>query len=248
MKLGAEATDFINMNVGEVDLFASLAHHKEHSESFLQALQSQISTGGAESLNVEFSGLRGNSISEDDWRSAHMLGTFVERQAAFAEKMDGYLWLRSPAIEGTLRRACIRYERFVLLFKKHPNTMLVPTPDIDLVWHTHQCSPSSYSTYCGQIAGRAINHDDTVKGNNLKKGFTTTSQLYALNFQEEYGVCLCWNCETIKSELGKHHNLNLEDSDAIVSRVQSEIMYHQAVEQARRKGKPLPARLGALAN
>lgn len=68
--------------------------------------------------------------------------------------MNGQLWIRSPALSGTLRRATDRYAKFLhLLKRKAPplgedgsgktivlGAIIVPTLDIDLVWHTHQCS------------------------------------------------------------------------------------------------------------
>ncbi|KAJ4291339.1 hypothetical protein N0V88_006347 [Collariella sp. IMI 366227] len=64
----------------------------------------------------------------------------VVRQAGFVDKMHRQLWIRSPGCEGTLRRAGERYEAFLDLFRTFPGEMLVPTLDIDLVWHTHQLS------------------------------------------------------------------------------------------------------------
>jgi hypothetical protein len=41
--------------------------------------------------------------------------------------------------------------------------MLVPTLDIDLMWHTHMLFPVQYATDCKQITGiPLINHDDEV--------------------------------------------------------------------------------------
>ena len=57
----------------------------------------------------------------------------VQRQEAFVQKMHAQLWIRSPALEGTLQRAIKRYLSFVKLFKLYPKTILVPTLDIDLV-------------------------------------------------------------------------------------------------------------------
>ena len=74
------------------------------------------------------------------------------RQATFVDKMNNHLWIRSPALEGTLRRAIDRYSKFLILLKRKapplgadgsgttmvPGPIIVPTLDIDLVWHTHQ--------------------------------------------------------------------------------------------------------------
>ncbi|KAK4122062.1 hypothetical protein N657DRAFT_682526 [Parathielavia appendiculata] len=64
----------------------------------------------------------------------------ITRQAAFVDKMHRHLWIRAPSLEGTVRRAVEKYDSFLRLFALYPGEMLVPTLDIDLVWHTHQLS------------------------------------------------------------------------------------------------------------
>jgi hypothetical protein len=243
MKLETQATNLFNKHVGEVSLFDSLACHNDHPESFRIALQSLVPTNGKSRLSVEFPGLRGTPFSDHGWQAIDMLGTFVERQAAFADKMTNILWLRSLALGGTLARALVRYERFMALFKQHLGTTLVPTLDIDLVWHTQQCSPTSYLACCNKLAGRAINHDDALGGEVLKNGFVETSRLYEMQFQEEYDLCLCWNCEAMKSELENYGLTESIDYATMTQKVQDEVMYYKAVELAKRRGKPLPARL-----
>lgn len=129
------------------------------------------------------------------------------------------------------------------LIKKHPEPRLVPTLDIALVWHTQQCSPTSYLACCTKLAGRAINYDVAPKGEVLKNGFAETSRLYEIEFQEEYDPCLSWHCEAMKSELESHGLMDNIDYAALVQKVQNEVMYYKAVELARRKGNLLPARL-----
>ena len=248
MKLGTQATESFNKHVGDISLFDSLACHNDHSESFRISLQSLVPTNGKSRLSFEFSGLRGTPFSDQHWQSVDVFGTFVERHAVFAEKITNFLWLRSLAVGGTLKRALIRYERFMALFKKYPESTLVPTLDIDLVWHTHKCSPSSYLAYCSKLAGRPINHDNALERKALKNWFAETSRLYEIEFQEEYDPCLCWHCEAITSELESHGLMGSIDYATIVEKVQNEVMYYKAVELARRKGNPLPARLVDYSN
>ena len=243
VELGKEATDLFTKHVGEVSLFESLACHDDHPESFRISLQSMVTTNGKSRLSVEFPGLRGTPLSDKEWQGVDLLGTIVEKHTTFAEKTINFLWLRSPAVEGTLKRAIVRYERFMALIKKHPEPTLVPALDICLVLRTQQCSPKSYLACCSKLAGRPIDWDDALKGEVLKNGIAETSRMYELEFQEEYDPCLCWHCEAIKSELESHGPMDSIDYAAIVQKVQNEVMYYKAVELARRKGNPLPARL-----
>ncbi|KAL4933249.1 uncharacterized protein BDV17DRAFT_286926 [Aspergillus undulatus] len=68
----------------------------------------------------------------------------VERQGVFVDKVHAHRWIRSPAVDGTLRRAVDRYDKFLHLFRLYPGQFLVLTLDVDLVWHTHRCSAAKY--------------------------------------------------------------------------------------------------------
>jgi hypothetical protein len=163
----------------------------------------------------------------------------VTRQSAFVQKMDRQLWIRSPAVEGTLQRAIQRYEYFLTLFKMYPRKMLVPTLDIDLVWHTHQCSPAQYMEATQKLAGRFIDHDDKLGSDKLDAGLENTINLYRVRFAEEYEYCLCWDCEAVKSAVASESLGEEQDAQAIAKRLQSVLAYFRAVEIARRKGETL---------
>jgi hypothetical protein len=193
-------------------------------------------------LGVRFPGLQGNPHTNEQWDLVNELGMAVERQALFVEKMSDLLWLRSPGLEGTLKRALVRYEQFMELFREHSGTVLVPTLDIDIVWHTHQCSPKSYQSLCAKMAGRSINHDDSLGKTTLKDGFRETCRFYETRFKDEYNICLCWGCEALKSELEKCDRSVKADFDTIAKKAKEDVKYHKAVEFARRSGNTLPIR------
>jgi hypothetical protein len=93
------------------------------------------------------------------------------RQLLFVNKIcSNYsYWSRETVIQ----RAMGRYTNFIKLFKGYRKT-LVPTMDIDLVWHAHQCDPESYHAFCTQTAKRLIDHDDTIAHGNLAVGYALT--------------------------------------------------------------------------
>lgn len=109
IELATQATDLFNRHVGEIGLFESLACHNDHPESVRISLQSMVPTNGKSRLSVVFAGLRGTPFSDEGWQRMDLLENFVERYAAFAEKTTNLLWLRSLAVEGTLKRALCRY-------------------------------------------------------------------------------------------------------------------------------------------
>ena len=168
----------------------------------------------------------------------------VPRQASFVDKMNAHMWIRSPGLPGTLNRAVDRYSKFLRLMKLYPTTMFVPTLDIDLAWHTHQCSPRMYFRGTQLWAGRFINHDDTIVKDTLDDGFDTTKKLFRVHFGKEYRNCGCWDCEALLSALehpAKDEN-GLVKMESIARDVDAEVAYFRAIETARRKKQPLPVR------
>ncbi|KAL5356669.1 hypothetical protein BJX96DRAFT_187394 [Aspergillus floccosus] len=167
----------------------------------------------------------------------------VKRQASFVDKMHAQLWICSPAAAGTTRRAVDRYGKFVQLFKLYPDTILVPTLDVDLVWHTHQCSAALYQEYMIAHTGRFIRHDDRFGQNVLDTGFDTTQEVFFASFGERYHLCLCWNCEAIADGLEEAEKDGRQvDIRALAEEIGEEVSYYAAVEIAKRKRQDLPVR------
>lgn len=78
-------------------------------------------------------------------------------------------------VDTYLKHALARYHAYVMIFLNreflteprgefsfldlmatHPGTMLVPTLDIDLVWHTHQLTYANYQGDCVNYVGRFV--------------------------------------------------------------------------------------------
>lgn len=178
------------------------------------------------------------AVSKD--KTIEELVDAVKRQSAFVDKMERQLWIRSPAVEGTLSRGIIRYERFLKLFKLYPRAMLVPTLDIDLVWHTHQCSPAQYGLVIRQMTGRFIDHNDKLGTETLDPAFENTKALYRIRFADEYRLCACWDCEALRSTIAEDSDMQFNVA-SVAHRAHFTVAYYRAVEIARRKGeKVLP--------
>jgi hypothetical protein len=158
------------------------------------------------------------------------LAANVHRQAAFVDKMHLHLWLRAPSLQGTLRRSIARYDDFVRLFGLYPDTMLVPTLDIDLAWHTHQLSAGQYQRDMMKRTGRFIDHDDKIGKGKLSGGLGKTKELWKIRVGGENERCFCWDCEGILDALDDGE----EEVEGVVERVRGEVEYHRVVERARR--------------
>jgi hypothetical protein len=169
----------------------------------------------------------------------------VERQKSFVGKMTDQLWIRSPALGGTLRRAVERYGRFLRLIKLYPGTMFVPTLDIDLAWHTHQLSHGRYFAATMERAGLYLDHDDRLGKATLEDGMERTKALYRIRFGTEYLVCTCWDCEAMLDAMegmGEGANGGAVDAEKVADEVADVVEYHRAVELTRRSQIRLHAR------
>lgn len=73
-----------------------------------------------------------------------------------------------------LESAIIRYKKFLWLKTQLPDEIIVPTYDIDAVWHTHMSHPRNYGTVCRKLFGRIFTHDDTM--NDRSEGSSLVNQ------------------------------------------------------------------------
>lgn len=87
--------------------------------------------------------------------------------------------------EANIKRSISRYKKFLTLIKSK-NKILVPTVDIDLAWHTHQCNHSNYYNYCMRQIGRLVNHDDTIGPCDLQRAYAKTFIYWSEKYNNPY--------------------------------------------------------------
>ena len=95
---------------------------------------------------------------------------FRSRVVKSAQQQSSLLWhLRWPEYDDALflEESVDRYKAMLTLMGKHPNDFIVPTYDIDNMWHTHMAFPGQYLVDCLRIAGRSIGHDDSDSDRSL---------------------------------------------------------------------------------
>ena len=77
-----------------------------------------------------------------------------------------------------------------MLKKTHPNILLVPCFDIDLMWRSHQAHATNYSKDCYNFFGRQLTQDDSVNlmrdFSRLNVSFQKTERLWWNKFEQEY--------------------------------------------------------------
>jgi hypothetical protein len=111
----------------------------------------------------------------------------AERQAVFLWQVHGGQYLE----DSFLRQGAQNYGKFIQLKSTEAGKkiLIVPTCQIDLLWHTHILfSISKYNNDCLCIAGCEIHHDDSLddrcEGGLLDINFQATQQLW----RETYGL------------------------------------------------------------
>ena len=85
--------------------------------------------------------------------------------------------------------ALVQYMRFLLLVFLYPNSTLVPTPEIDRVWHYHILDTAKYAEDTQMLFGRFLHHfpymgaRGEVDRQQLYLGFEQTRQLFEQHFK-----------------------------------------------------------------
>lgn len=134
------------------------------------------------------------------------LGGAVMRQGVFVDKMVNLDWLHSPSAKDTMKRLLVKYKNFLMLMRRYPSDIAVPTLDVDLAWHTHQLDPAAYYGYTTTHNKVFIDHDDKIAEIKLNQAFEWTSKMYQEEFNEVYSECTCWYCEGSCNWAPRRHN------------------------------------------
>lgn len=84
------------------------------------------------------------------------------------------------------------YTKFLYLTEKHIDSAIVPTKDIDEVWHAHILDTRSYIRDCNRVFGRYVHHNPffgfggATAEDCLESSFRSTQELFRLTFNQEY--------------------------------------------------------------
>jgi hypothetical protein len=113
-----------------------------------------------------------------------LLGS-TERQATFLWQVSGPRF-SDPSF---IKQGVEEYYKFLDLRNHAPNQVIVPTIQIDLMWHTHiLASLRSYNQDCHAIMKTEFNHDDALNDNKLDEYFHATKRLWKKHYGEDYFV------------------------------------------------------------
>ncbi len=94
---------------------------------------------------------------------------------------------RYPLPRWTLADAkhCVQlYKNFLFLIRKNEGEFLVPTRNIDEVWHNHILYTKNYLHDCMNIFGHYLHHDPEMPGDDPQKLIENYKKTKALYFKE----------------------------------------------------------------
>eukprot|EP00522_Entomoneis_paludosa_P003777 CAMPEP_0172475808 /NCGR_PEP_ID=MMETSP1065-20121228/70059_1 /TAXON_ID=265537 /ORGANISM="Amphiprora paludosa, Strain CCMP125" /LENGTH=563 /DNA_ID=CAMNT_0013234023 /DNA_START=190 /DNA_END=1878 /DNA_ORIENTATION=+ len=111
-------------------------------------------------------------------------------------RQKSFLWhVSQPRFEDLefLRQGVTKYHNFLALRQNDDALPLVPTFQIDLMWHTHiATSVGKYNQDCIAIRGQKFHHDDSMDdrttGALLDRSFQETCRLWKEAYGEDYEV------------------------------------------------------------
>lgn len=114
---------------------------------------------------------------------------------------NGYGWCRRQALQ-----AIGRYKTFLFVSYLYPQIRLVPTQEIDCVWHAHLLHTRLYRQDCDRLFGYFIDHEpDSAFGGEAERqngdeAFVHTQSLLAL-FEEYFETTTLGESEFHPDEL-----------------------------------------------
>ncbi|KAF5569944.1 hypothetical protein FPHYL_1628 [Fusarium phyllophilum] len=181
----------------------------------------------------------------------------VKRHEDIIEESNKLLWIRSPALQGSLIRAGLEYLDFHL---REPNAVeedMVCNQSfgVRLFWRTHRLFPRQYKAFLKEIGG--IQSEGT-QGQDLKRDAKILFDMDDPSPIQER--CHCWTCERIRDDLPEFvytkpstaasSSTSLSPTQKQISslpaetllQIQDDLGFCLTVEDARRSGLPLPTR------
>lgn len=124
----------------------------------------------------------------------------VIRQGSFVQKMHKLNWIHSHSLSDLpqlMEKFIVKYDIFWKIIVENPSHMVVPTLDVDLVWHTNQLAPRKYYNYSIITTERKkpirfIDHNDKIDEGRLSDSFEWTIKQYRKAIGGKvYSECLC---------------------------------------------------------
>ena len=106
--------------------------------------------------------------------------------------------------QGYFKNMVQNYVSFIKLAEQK-SSLIVPTFDIDIIWHTHMRYPKKYSNDMKILCGFVLNHDDSIQKGVLNTAYQSTAEQWKEIYKSTYGENVDQN------HLRKNQNVSLCD-------------------------------------
>lgn len=181
----------------------------------------------------------------------------VKKHETFIEEAYCTLWIRSPALRGSLGRWGAEYVKFQLAGPASATSAMGfswPPFGVRLFWRTHRLYPRLYAAFLRETG----EYEEEGAGNTAKMDTPKKPKVS----QEQ--PCGCWTCERIRDELpqfthspapytaGTSSSSHPSSSSTkqqlsslpkdVLWQIQDDLGFYYAVKKARELGKELPRR------
>ncbi|TCD60359.1 hypothetical protein EIP91_010319 [Steccherinum ochraceum] len=135
------------------------------------------------------------AYTDDRPFSVDLVGAVI-RQGSFVDKMHAFGWTEPKYFDNAVDEVVIvhavaRYHAFLDLLHSVPNSLFVPTLDIDLVWHTHQLMGFTYASDTIKHVRRFIDHYDKIEEGFLSNALDLTCRAWQQRYDVSYMHCGC---------------------------------------------------------
>ncbi|KAM0543627.1 hypothetical protein ACHAPJ_012216 [Fusarium lateritium] len=179
----------------------------------------------------------------------------IKDHEIFINEAHELLWIRSPALTGSLTRASVDYSDYQRRRRADGRNSREVTFGVDLFWKTHRLFPSHYRLFMyNENRSQASESKAPVPKSSPSDPASKHSKVVTEH-------CQCWTCERIRDHVPTFvhttpsPNLASSSTDPLTSaqqvlalsseqirQIQDDVGFYQAVEKARTRRQPLPTR------
>ena len=173
----------------------------------------------------------------------------VHQQEAFIDASHDVLWIRSPALDGSLKRASAEYIRLQSSGQLSEYNLQQLPYGVELIWRTHRLFPAQYVNYCHTTSVEVAGEPHDLKVTSSSETADSSSSGPPTS---EYDACICWACERIRDAAPAWNydkGTKLFDSSIVeslssdrISQIKDDVGFYRTTEANRRQGLPLPTR------
>lgn len=112
------------------------------------------------------------------YNDLNLFEKYIINQKDFINKIKNY------DVDRITENDLDNYAKYMELHKKYPDEFLVPTLNIDIIWHAHMLDCNMYRDDSHKILGKVLDHNDDAKEEDLNVGFDKMLHYWKKEYEE----------------------------------------------------------------